>query len=178
MMPMLRLATRDDVPAITTLIDASVRGLSVGYYSQAEIDESLVTVFGVDSQLLDDGTYFVIESEGVLAASGGWSKRSTLYGGDQVRSAPDPLLDPAVDAARIRAFYVSPQYARRGLARLLFNRCVADACAAGFRRLQLGATMPGVPLYEALGFRALERVDFTMRFGLSLPVVRMEREIP
>lgn len=177
MAPHLRLATPRDVPAITALIDASVRGLSIGYYSQAEIDESLISVFGVDSQLLDDGTYFVIEADGVLAASGGWSKRSTLYGGDQVKSAPDPVLDPVVDAARIRAFYVAPEFARRGLARLLYNACVADALAAGFRRLQLGATLPGVPLYEALGFLSLERVDHPMRFGLSLPVVRMERNI-
>lgn len=173
-----RLATPADIPAITALIDASVRGLSIGYYTEAEIDESLISVFGVDSQLLHDGTYFVIELDGVLAASGGWSKRATLYGGDQVKTAPDPMLDPGVDAARIRAFYVAPQYARRGLARLLFSACVADALAAGFRRFQLGATLPGVPLYEALGFRALERVDHPMRFGLSLPVLRMERNIP
>ncbi len=178
MVPHLRLATAADVPSITTLIDASVRGLSIGYYTQAQIGESLVSVFGVDSQLLTDGTYFVIESDGELAASGGWSKRATLYGGDQVKSAPDPLLDPRVDAARIRAFYVAPQFARRGLARQLFNACIADAVAAGFDRFQLGATLPGVPLYEALGFRALDRVDFPMRFGLSLPVVRMERNIP
>ncbi len=174
----LRRATAADVPSITALIDASVRGLSIGYYTQAEIDESLVSVFGVDSQLLADRTYFVIESEGVLAASGGWSKRATLYGGDQVKSAPDPLLDPRVDAARIRAFYVAPQFARRGLARQLYDACVADALVSGFNRFQLGATLPGVPLYEALGFRALDRVDFPMRFGLSLPVVRMERNIP
>ncbi len=174
----LRLATVSDIPSITALIDASVRGLSIGYYSQAEIDESLVSVFGVDSQLLADRTYFVIEADGALAASGGWSKRATLYGGDQVKSAPDPLLDPRVDAARIRAFYVAPQFARRGLARQLYNACVSDAVAAGFNHFQLGATLPGVPLYEALGFRALDRVDFPMRFGLSLPVVRMERNIP
>lgn len=176
--PLLRLAVPTDVPAVTALIDDSVRGLSVGFYTPEQIDESLVSVFGVDSQLLADGTYFVIECGGQLAASGGWSKRSTLYGGDQVKSAPDPLLDPAVDAARIRAFYVAPAFARRGLARMLYRACEAAAVAAGFTRFQLGATLPGVPLYEALGFHALERVDFTMRFGLTLPVVRMERQIP
>lgn len=174
----LRLARHDDVPAIRTLIDASVRGLNAGRYTDAEVEESLVSVFGVDSQLLEDGTYFVITDGGVVVASGGWSRRTTLYGGDQVkRGGPDPLLDPAVDAARIRAFYVSPTHARRGLARRLYEACEAAATAAGFRRFQLGATLPGVPLYEALGFRALGRTDFPMPSGASLPIVRMERAI-
>lgn len=176
--PVLRLATAADVPAIRSLIDDSVRGLSVGFYSPAEIDESLVAVFGVDSQLLDDGTYFVIDCGGEIAASGGWSKRSTLYGGDQMKQGSDPLLDPAVDAARIRAFYVGPQWARRGFARMLYGACESAALTAGFRRFQLGATLPGVPLYEALGFRVLERADYPMRFGLTLGIVRMERTIP
>jgi GNAT superfamily N-acetyltransferase len=176
--PMLRRATRADVPAITALIDASVRGLSAGIYTAAEIDESLVSVFGVDSQLLDDGTYFVIDCDGEIAASGGWSKRATLYGGDQVKHGADPLLDPSVDAARIRAFYVAPQWARRGFARMLYRACEQAAVSAGFTRFQLGATLPGVPLYEALGFRALERADYPMRFGLTLGIVRMERAIP
>ena len=175
--PVLRLARVDDIPAITALIDASVRGLSQEHYTADEIEESLVSVFGVDSQLIDDGTYFVIECDGELAASGGWSKRTTLYGGDQVRSAPDPLLDPATDAARIRAFYVSPPFARRGLARQLYQTCEAAAVAAGFRRFQLGATLPGVPLYETLGFHALGPVNTPMRHGLTLGIVHMERAI-
>ncbi len=176
--PALRLATPGDIPAIRALIDASVRGLSTGIYTEAEIDESLVSVFGVDSQLLEDGTYFVIECDGEIAASGGWSRRSTLYGGDQVKKAVDPLLDPELDAARVRAFYVSPKFARRGFARMLYMACETAAVAAGFHRFQLGATLPGVPLYEALGFHALERADFPMRFGLTLGIVRMERPIP
>ena len=175
--PDLRLATPGDVPAIRALIDSSVRGLGVGYYSDAEIEESLVSVFGVDSQLLADGTYFVIDCAGDIAAAGGWSKRTTLYGGDQTKDAEDALLDPAVDAARIRAFYVSPSWARRGLARQLYQACESAAVAAGFHRLQLGATLSGVPLYEALGFHALERADYPMRFGLTLGIVRMERAI-
>ncbi len=174
---MLRLAREDDIPAITALIDVSVRGLSQAHYSPAEIEESLVSVFGVDSQLIADGTYFVIECDGELAASGGWSKRTTLYGGDQVRTAPDPLLDPATDAARIRAFYVSPRFARRGLARMLYETCEAAALVAGFRRFQLGATLPGVPLYEKLGFHALGPVDRPMQHGLTLGIVHMERAI-
>ena len=175
--PQLRPATPGDVPGIRVLIDASVRGLGVGYYSDAEIEESLVSVFGVDSQLLADGTYFVIDCAGDIAAAGGWSKRTTLYGGDQTKDTEDALLDPAVDAARIRAFYVSPKWARRGLARRLYQACESAAVAAGFSRFQLGATLSGVPLYEALGFRALERADYPMRFGLTLGIVRMERAI-
>lgn len=175
--PQLRLATVADIPAIRALIDASVRGLGVGYYSDAEIEESLVTVFGVDSQLLADGTYFVIDCAGEIAASGGWSRRTTLYGGDQAKATDDAPLDPAVDAARIRAFYVSPTWARRGFARRLYAACESAAVAAGFHRFQLGATLSGVPLYEALGFRARERADCPMRFGLTLGIVRMERAI-
>jgi GNAT superfamily N-acetyltransferase len=174
----LRAATPADIPAITALIDASVRGLSQEHYSPAEIEESLVTVFGVDSQLIADGTYYVIERDGAVVASGGWGKRSTLYGGDQVKAAVDPLLDPATDAARIRAFYVSPLFARRGLARTLYHACELHAVAAGFRRFQLGATLPGVPLYQSLGFRALRDVPTSMRHGLTLGIVQMERDIP
>ena len=174
----LRAATPADIPSITALIDASVRGLSQAHYSPEEIEESLVTVFGVDSQLITDGTYYVIECNGALAASGGWGKRATLYGGDQVKQTADPLLDPATDAARIRAFYVSPLFARRGLARRLYHACELNAVAAGFRRFQLGATLPGVPLYESLGFRAVRDVPTTMRHGLTLGIVQMERAIP
>lgn len=175
--PALRLATERDVAGITALIDASVRGLGVGYYSDEEIDESLVTVFGVDSQLIRDQTYLVIDCGGEIAAAGGWSKRSTLYGGDQTKHAEDAVLDPLVDAARIRAFYVAPRWARRGFARRLYQACEVAALNAGFHRFQLGATLSGVPLYEALGFHALERTDYTMRFGLTLGIVRMERAI-
>ncbi|HYW50573.1 MAG TPA: GNAT family N-acetyltransferase [Gemmatimonadaceae bacterium] len=176
--PRLRLATPADVPAITALIRDSVRGLSDGLYSDAEIEESLVTVFGVDSQLLADGTYFVIEDDIGLAASGGWSRRATVYGGDQAKREPDVPLDPARDAARIRAFYVSPRCARRGLARRLYQACESAAVAAGFTRFLLGSTLPGIPLYESLGFHQLERADYPMRFGLSLGIMRMERTIP
>jgi GNAT superfamily N-acetyltransferase len=173
----IRLATSADIPAIQALISRSVRALSDGIYTPDQIDESLVSVFGVDSQLIADETYFVVDVDGVLAASGGWSKRETLYGGDQTKGVADPLLNPATDAARIRAFFVAPEFARRGLARLLFEHCERVARLAGFQRLQLGATLPGVPLYLALGFREIGRVESPMRFGLTLPIVRMEREI-
>jgi GNAT superfamily N-acetyltransferase len=175
--PVLRLAEHRDVAAVQALIDASVRALSIGYYTEAQIDEALVSVFGVDTQLLNDGTYFVIHVDVALAAAGGWSRRETLYGGDQTKRTADPLLDPAHDAARIRAFFVAPQFARRGLARQLYAACEQAAVDEGFRRFQLGATLPGVPLYEALGFVPLNRIDSPMRFGLTLPIVRMERAI-
>ena len=175
----LRLAIHDDVPAIVTLIDASVRGLSTSYYSGVQIDQALRHVFGPDTQLIADRTYYVIESpEGDLAASGGWSRRRTLYGGDRHKgAAADPLLDPATDAARIRAFFVHPAHARHGLGRRVFEACRASAELAGFSALELGATLPGVPFYERLGFRPMERVDAAMPDGLSLQVVRMRRGI-
>jgi GNAT superfamily N-acetyltransferase len=174
----LRLAIQDDVPAIVKLIDASVRGLSVNYYSGAQIDQALLHVFGPDTQLIADRTYFVIESPtDDIAASGGWSKRRTLYGGDQHKgTGADPLLDPIVDAARIRAFFVHPGYARRGLGRRVFEACRASAEAAGFKALELGATLPGVPFYERLGFKQIERADATLPEG-ALQIVRMRRGI-
>ena len=177
--PRLRAATPADVPALRRLIESSVRGLSVGFYSEQQIESALRYVFGVDSQLIADGTYFLIEGEGgEVAAAGGWSRRATLYGGDQHKtSSRDPLLDPATDAARIRAFFVDPRYARRGLARRLFDACHEAARHAGFQTFELGATLPGVPLYEALGFTAQERVDAAMPDGVVLPVVRMSRPL-
>jgi len=176
--PHLRPAVESDIPGITALIDSSVRGLAAGYYTPAQVDESLVHLFGVDSQLICDGTYFVIEADGAIIASGGWGRRSTLHGGDQAKTEADALLDPTVDAARIRAFYVAPAWTRRGLARQLYTVCETAAVAAGFTRLQLGATLSGVPLYESLGFHAVEPHDVLMPSGTPLPIVLMERVIP
>jgi GNAT superfamily N-acetyltransferase len=173
----LRHARRSDLTALRLLIRDSVRGLSVGFYSAAEIDASLIHVFGVDTQLIDDESYFVIESDGVIAAAGGWSARRTLFGGDQTKTSIDPRLDPAVDAARVRAFFVHPAHARRGLARRLFTACHDAARAAGFHRLELAATLPGVSLYTALGFVAREAIDAPMPGGLTLRCIRMDRPI-
>ena len=173
----VRVATDADVPALRTLIAVSVRGLSVGYYTPAQAESALVHVFGPDTQLIADGTYYVVESGGVLVAAGGWSRRRTLYGGDQTKSGADPTLDPATEPARIRAFFVHPAWARRGLGRLLFEHCRDAAHAAGFRELTLVATLPGVPLYTALGFVEGERFAVPMPDGLELPVIRMTRKI-
>lgn len=174
----LRHATIDDVPALHALIARSVRGLNASRYTDAQLDAALRHVFGPDTQLIADRTYFVIDApDGTLAAAGGWSRRHTLYGGDQTKGRDDPLLDPAVDPARIRAFFVDPAWARRGLARRLFERCASEASAAGFASLALGATLPGVPLYEALGFTEVGRVDARLPDGTLFPIVEMRKSL-
>lgn len=174
----LRIATPADIAPLGELIERSVRALSAGYYTAPQIESALRHVFGPDTQLIADETYYLIENDaGQLIAAGGWSRRRTLYGGDQMKSAEDPLLDPATDAARIRAFFVHPQWARRGLASRLFARCVDDAARAGFARLELMATLPGEPLYRALGFASQERSEALLADGERLPMVRMTRAL-
>ncbi|MEX2270109.1 MAG: GNAT family N-acetyltransferase [Vicinamibacterales bacterium] len=162
------------------MIDVSVRALSGPVYTQTQIDSALEHVFGVDTQLLTDQTYYVITSDDQLVAAGGWSARATLYGGDQTKGASDPMLDPARDAARIRAFFVRPEWTRQGLARRIYAACETAARQRGFRRFELVATLPGVPLYTALGFAAREAVEVPLPvgpLGLTLPCIRMERAI-
>ncbi len=173
----VRLAVGPDVPALTALIHTSARELSRGFYTPSQTESAIRHVFGADTRLIADGTYYVACAGAEMVAAGGWSRRRTLYGGDQMKGADDPLLDPAVDAARIRAFFVHPGHARRGLGRRLYDVCAAAALAAGFRRLELMATLPGEPLYLALGFEALERSEAILPDGMRLPVVRMARRI-
>lgn len=173
----LRAATPADIPALHQLIDASVRELSRGFYTEAQVESALRFVFGPDTQLIADGTYYVLPAAEGFAAAGGWSKRRTLFGGDQMKGTVDSLLDPATDPARIRAFYVHPAHARRGLGRLMLEHCADAARAAGFRRLELMSTMPGVPLYTVMGFEALEDSPLTMPDGVVLPMVRMGKSI-
>jgi GNAT superfamily N-acetyltransferase len=174
----LRRATQADIPALLRLIQLSVRGLNQSLYTSEQVESALVYIFGVDTQLIHDGTYFVIEAGGEMAAAGGWSRRRTLFGGDQHKSTDDPLLNPATEAAKIRAFFVHPAWARRGLARRLFDECRDAARAEGFKRFELGATLPGVPLYRALGFEPLETLEVAMPDGVTMPIVRMSMEIP
>jgi GNAT superfamily N-acetyltransferase len=176
-MPEIRIAAPTDIPQLQTLIGHSARGLSAGYYTPAQIESAVRYIYGVDSQLVDDGTYFVIHEGDRFAAAGGWSKRRRLYGGDQGRAAPDPYLDPARDPAGIRAFFVHPDWARRGLARRLFEACEQAAGREGFRSFELMSTLPGEPLYAALGFTRHERVDVPMADGIALPCIRMTRPI-
>jgi GNAT superfamily N-acetyltransferase len=175
--PDIRLATLADVPELQTLIAASARGLSTGFYSPAQIDAAIAHVFGVDTQLIADGTYYVIDAHGSPVAVGGWSGRRTLYGGDQMKGDTDPLLDPATEAARIRAFFVHPDWARRGFGRRLYLACARAAWDAGFRDFELLATKPGVPLYAALGFSAEENVSVNLPGDVELPCFRMRRAI-
>ena len=173
----IRLALMSEVSALEALIAASVRALSVNYYSSEQIESALVHVFGVDTQLIVDGTYFVAELGGQIVGCGGWSKRKTLFGGDQTKSGEDNLLDPSTDAARIRAFFIHPDFARRGIGKQLIESCETAAKNAGFRRLEMGATLPGEPMYQAVGYEVLERFDLPFSNGVTLPLVRMGKAI-
>ena len=175
----LRPARPADVPALQALIERSARGLSAGFYTPAEAESAIRYVFGVDSNLIADGSYFAVRDGPTIVGCGGWSRRRTLYGGDQrpVGDGSD-RLDPTTDAARIRAFFVAPERARQGIGRLLLDACFDAAGAAGFARAELMATLPGVPLYEAYGFEALERVTDVLPDGTPIAFVRMARDIP
>lgn len=173
----LRLATPADIPALERLIEASGRGLSAGFYTLEQTDAITRHVFGVDSRLIDDGTYFVIEHEARIVACGGWSRRGTLFGADRFKGASDPLLDPQREPARIRAFFVDPSMARRGLGRQLLEACTRAASAAGFRAFELAATLPGVPLYRDAGFDAIEEFDLELPGDIRVPLVRMRRAL-
>jgi GNAT superfamily N-acetyltransferase len=164
-----------DLPALQSLIERSALALSVGFYTQQQTESVTREVFGVDSQLVADGTYYAIEADGVIVACGGWGKRSTSFGGDQAKAAPERLLDPATEAAKIRAFFVDPAWARRGLGSMLMTHCAARAAAAGFSMLELVATMPGEPLYLALGFTVIDRFDLVLGGGVLVPLARMRR---
>ena len=171
----IRRAVPADVPALRVLIDLSVRGLQTDDYTPAEIDGALATVYGVDSQLVADGTYFVVEDDASLVGCGGWSTRRTLYGGDHWSGRTDDLLDPSRDAAKIRAFFVHPRWARRGVGSMILDACEGAARAAGFTRLEMGATLTGVPFYEARGYVAVEEIAVPLANGASLAIVRMTK---
>jgi GNAT superfamily N-acetyltransferase len=174
--PRLRTATAADLEAIRGLIAASVHGLQ-HEYSEGQRERALASVFTPDTQLIADQTYFVCETaEGALAACGGWSWRKTLYGGDHHQASRDAArLDPATDAAKIRAFFVHPQWSRRGLGTRLLHACEQAAWDAGFRCSEMGATLSGVPLYERHGYRRVAEILVDLPDGEMLPVVRMEK---
>lgn len=180
---LVRLASPADVPALAALIELSVRGLQAGDYSPRQIKLALKHVYGVDTQLIADGTYFAVEasrsdsSKTILVGCGGWSKRKTLYGGDVWSAREDTLLDPRLDAAKIRAFFVHPNWARRGIGSLILEACEKAARAAGFTRAEMGATLTGVPFYHAKGYAELERLEVPLPGGLSLPIIRMAKKL-
>jgi GNAT superfamily N-acetyltransferase len=171
----LRNATRADREAIQALIERSARGLGAPDYSPEQIEGALRGAFGVDTQLIDDGTYFVAEHDGQLVACGGWSYRRTLFGGDAHDNRSAGELDPARDAAKIRAFFVAPDYARRGLGRALLEHCEAAARARGFTRFELMGTLPGVRLYRALGYSGDEVVHYPVAPGVTIEFVPMSK---
>jgi GNAT superfamily N-acetyltransferase len=170
-----RLAVPADVPSLTELMDEAIAELQRAYLDDDQIASSRA-IMGIDTQLIDDGTYFVVEADGALAGCGGWSRRATLYGGNQTPGRDSALLDPAVDPARVRAMYTAPAFARRGVGRLILSLCETAAAAEGFTRLELMSTLSGEPLYTAYGFRPLERLEDSTG-GAPVPIVRMEKPV-
>lgn len=173
----LRKAALSDRDAISGLIESSARGLSRDDYSHEQIEAAVRSIFGVDSELIEDGTYVVAEAEGRIVGCGGWSRRRTLFGGDQYSERESALLDPATEAAKIRAFFVDPQWARRGVGRAILERCELEAVEAGFRSLELMATLPGLKFYRALGYVGTERTTLKLDDGTTIDFVPMRKEL-
>jgi GNAT superfamily N-acetyltransferase len=172
-----RVATLEDLDALREVMRRSIESLQTGFLTPEQVRVSH-TVMGLDTQLIKDGTYFVVERGGRIAGCGGWSWRSTLYGGDDSMVSREPeALDPATDAARIRAMYTDPDFARQGVGRLVMKLCEDAARSAGFRRATMMATMSGVPLYEACGYVQLEPVLSAPVDGIRVPLVRMEKAL-
>jgi GNAT superfamily N-acetyltransferase len=189
----VRVAVTADIPALRSLIELSVRRLQAQDYSPEQLEAALKTVFGVDSQLITDGTYLVAEvfpfrgepatlkpgamsDAPILAGCGGWSKRKTLYGGDRWREREDDLLDPRHDAAKIRAFFIHPDWARQGIGTKVLDACEAAAMAAGFKRFEMGATLTGAKLFRERGYAPLKQIDLPLENGITLPIIHMSKE--
>jgi len=178
----IRTATPEDIAVLRPLIEQSVRVLQREDYSEEQLEAALGTAYGVDTQLIADGTYYLVEvvsanGEKKTVACGGWSMRKTLYGSDHGPFRDNSMLDPARDAAKIRAFFVHPDWTRRGLATLILKTCEEAAYARGFRRFEMGATLTGVPMYAARGYEAKERLEVPLPNGLTLAVVRMGKTV-
>lgn len=172
-----RLATEEDLPSLHALMTRAVEQLQQGFLTPAQIEASH-QVMGIDTQLLKDQTYFVIEREGRVVGCGGWSWRATLFGGDQSIVAREPQpLDPRADPAKIRAMYVDPDHARRGIGRLIIDLCESAARAAGFGKVELMATLTGATLYRACGYSEIEPVDAATRGGVTVPLIRMGKAL-
>ena len=173
----IRRATLEDRAALERLIAESARGLSRGDYSDEQVEAAIASVFGVDTELIHDGTYYVAEAAGSAVGCGGWSRRRTLFGGDRFAARDSGELDPATEPARIRAFFVHPGWARRGVAGAILATCEHEANAQGFRSLELMATLPGVRLYAARGYEGEEQVKYEIADGVTIEFVPMRKEL-
>lgn len=176
-MPTLRKATTDDIPALNELIARSARGLSAAEYRPEQIEGALRGAFGVDTQLLRDESYFVVEIQGRIVGCGGWSCRSTLFGGDSRAGRDASILDPKTQPAKIRAFFVDPSHARRGIGSLLLEHCEQQARAHGYSRVELMATLPGVRLYAARGYVGGDMVRFDLGSGDAIEFIPMQKPL-
>src|SRR5919112_992640 len=171
----IRRATLADRAALERLIAESARGLSRGDYSGEQVEAAIASVFGVDTDLIHDGTYYLAEAEGSPVGCGGWSKRRTLFGGDRFAARDSGYLDPRTEPAKIRAFFVRPDWARRGVAGSILETCEREAKSEGFRALELMATLPGVPFYAARGYEGAERVSYEIAEGVTIEFVPMRK---
>jgi N-acetylglutamate synthase-like GNAT family acetyltransferase len=174
----IRRATLEDRAALERLIAESARGLSRGDYSEEQVEAALASVFGVDTDLIRDGTYYVAEAEGSAVGCGGWSQRRTLFGGDRFAARDPGHLDPRTEPAKIRAFFVHPGWARRGVGGAILETCEREAKAHGFRAVELMATLPGVRLYAARGYEAAGQVSYEIAEGVRIEFVPMRKELP
>jgi GNAT superfamily N-acetyltransferase len=176
----IRRALSSDIPVLQALIEQSVRGLQTNDYTPEQIEGALGHALGLDTQLIEDGTYFAAEvaDQSLIVGCGGWSNRATLFGSDQGPDRRQAMLDPARDAAKIRAIFVHPDWARKGLGSLILEHCEEAARIAGFRHLEMGSTLTGVPLYTLKGYRRCESIDVPLPNGAFLPVVRMRKALP
>ncbi|KAF0185020.1 MAG: GCN5-related N-acetyltransferase [Hyphomonadaceae bacterium] len=177
MPPTLRTATSSDIPQIAALIELSVNGLQVDDYSPTQRAAALGSVFGIDTNLIGDGTYLIAELNGQMVGCGGWSMRQAMFGADSLASSQSGFLDPTIDAARIRAFFVHPDFARRGIGAKILLACENAASNAGFKRFELGSTLTGIPLYSAYGYTPIKRIDTPLPNGETLPIVLMGKNL-
>ena len=171
----IRTARIEDVPVLKALIPISARELSKTYYTPGQIESAVRYIFGVDTQLISNQTFHVAEAGGQIVGCGGWSERKTMFGGDQMKAEQDPMLDPKEDAGRIRAFFIHPDWARRGIGQRIIQACEDAAKLEGFTRMELVSTMPGEPLYAAMGYEVTRHFDQPMADGTTLPLAHMKR---
>ncbi|MCZ6672817.1 MAG: GNAT family N-acetyltransferase [Verrucomicrobia bacterium] len=172
-----RVASKADIPQLNDLIPRSSFALQQDVYSREKTEAALGPVFGVDVQLIEDGTYFVVEDKGKIVGCGGWSFRKSLFGGNDERTEPDPRLDPKVDSARVRAFFIDPDYARQGIGSAIMKECEDALIAMGFAHVEISATLVGEPLYAKFGYKSVEHYEIPLEGAKPMDVVKMTKTI-